>query len=232
MKAILTQPREILIIWLTPLICGRLTAGLQPDSNEMYDWRKMSDAERETIFTQRQIRGGSWRRPPVWSSDQKRYMITAACFEHSLFIGKNSTRMAAFEQSLLAELDALSKCIFAHVILLNHYHVLLETEDIAQLRKVLGKFHGRTSYNWNQQDASAGRKVFHGSAETGMKSERHFQATLNYIHHNPVKHGYVDKWQDWPYSSAAQYLAAVGREEAERHWHEYPVDRFGEGWDQ
>jgi putative transposase len=65
-----------------------------------------------------------------------------------------------------------------------------------------------------------------------MKSERHFWATINYIHHNPVKHGYVQHWQDWPFSSAAAYLESVGRKEAERVWHEYPITEYGKGWDE
>ncbi|MGZ0708344.1 transposase [Coraliomargarita sp. W4R53] len=197
----------------------------------MYDWRKMCEAERQAVFSQRQLRGGSWRRPPVWNLGGTRYMITAACFEHVSYIGNSIERISGFETSLLTEIDPYVSCIYAHAILPNHYHVLLETNDIGKLRIELGKFHGRTSFNWNKEDGTQGRKVFHGSAETAMKSERHFQATLNYIHNNPVKHGYVDKWQDWPYSSAAQYLAAVGKEEAAQHWLEYPIDRYGEDWD-
>jgi putative transposase len=64
-----------------------------------------------------------------------------------------------------------------------------------------------------------------------MKSERHFWATLNYVLHNAVRHSYVERWQDWPYSSAAQYLEEVGREEAERRWREYPVLDYGNDWD-
>jgi putative transposase len=64
-----------------------------------------------------------------------------------------------------------------------------------------------------------------------MKSERHFWATLNYVHHNPVKHRYVKRWVDWPWSSAARYLEEVGREEAERIWSEYPVLDYGKQWD-
>ena len=55
--------------------------------------------------------------------------------------------------------------------------------------------------------------------------------TANYIHHNPVRHGYVDHWQDWPFSSAVDYLAAVGREEAVRVWKAYPLLDYGAGWD-
>jgi putative transposase len=64
-----------------------------------------------------------------------------------------------------------------------------------------------------------------------MKSRRHFWATKNYIHNNPVHHGYVSRWQDWPFSSVHQYLDDVGRDEAVRIWNEYPVLDYGKDWD-
>jgi putative transposase len=67
--------------------------------------------------------------------------------------------------------------------------------------------------------------------ETAKKSEAHFWASLNYVLHNAVRHGYAGCWQDWPYSNAAQYLAEVGRETAERRWRAYPVLDYGEDWD-
>jgi putative transposase len=53
----------------------------------------------------------------------------------------------------------------------------------------------------------------------------------NYIHHNPVKHGYVDKWEDWLYSSAGDFVAEVGRDAVLKEWKEYPVMDMGQGWD-
>lgn len=64
-----------------------------------------------------------------------------------------------------------------------------------------------------------------------MKSEAHFWATLNYVLHNAVHHGYVSRWQDWPYSSAAEYLAEVGHDTAARRWRQYPVLDYGREWD-
>ena len=69
------------------------------------------------------------------------------------------------------------------------------------------------------------------ASETVMKSDRHCWATINYIHHNPVKHGYVKKWQHWPFGSAVTYLKTVGSEEAQRTWNEYPIGTYGEEWD-
>lgn len=196
----------------------------------MYDWRKMSDEERRAILKRRISRGGSWRRTPIWESGKNRYLITAACYEHAVFIGATSARIEKFEESVLNELNRLSS-VYAHVVLPNHYHALVETNNVTKLRTELGKFHGRTSFQWNKEDNRSGRKIFHGSAETVMKSERHFQATMNYIHHNPVKHGYTEKWQDWPFSSAAAYLAAVGEAEARKQWVEYPIESYGDSWD-
>ena len=64
-----------------------------------------------------------------------------------------------------------------------------------------------------------------------MKSEHHFWVSLNYVLYNAVRHGYVEHWEDWPYSNAARYLESVGREEAEQRWYEYPVLDYGSGWD-
>ena len=34
------------------------------------------------------------------------------------------------------------------------------------------------------------------------------QRHIDYIHHNPVKHGHVTQASDWPYSSIHQYIKA------------------------
>ena len=49
--------------------------------------------------------------------------------------------------------------------------------------------------------------------------------------HNPAHHGSVQDWQDWPFSSAQEYLAQMGRQFAERTWREYPILEYGKGWD-
>jgi len=64
-----------------------------------------------------------------------------------------------------------------------------------------------------------------------MRSDRHYWATLNYVHHNPVRHAYVERWTDWPWSSAAEYLAQAGASEAKRTWREYPLHEYGKNWD-
>ena len=95
----------------------------------------------------------------------------------------------------------------------------------------IGQLHGRTSFEWNGQDNTRGRKVWYRCVERSMRNERHRWATLNYIHNNPVHHGYVQRWQDWPFGSAIEYLEHVGAEQAGEIWRKYPVLDYGKGWD-
>jgi putative transposase len=64
-----------------------------------------------------------------------------------------------------------------------------------------------------------------------MRSERHFFATVNYVHNNPVHHGYVRRWTEWLWSSAGEYLEQMGRAESEKLWKEYPIRDYGKKWD-
>ena len=54
---------------------------------------------------------------------------------------------------------------------------------------------------------------------------------MNYVLNNAVRHQYVRRWQDWPYSNAAAYLAEVGAEVAKQRWLSYPLRDYGKDWD-
>jgi putative transposase len=98
-------------------------------------------------------------------------------------------------------------------------------------RKILRPWHSPPHWDYEVEDLQRGRHVWFNCFERVIKSSRHFWATINYIHHNPIKHGYVKKWQDWPWSSAQKYLDHVGRETAINHWQDYPVLDYGKNWD-
>jgi putative transposase len=198
----------------------------------MYDWRKMSKADRDHVLNERKVRRFPWHSPPHFEYEgEPQFLITAACFEHKHIIGKSSDRMTECESDLIKICSEFGSKLYAWCVLPNHYHLQLRTGVIKELLAALGKFHGSSSFRWNGEDDTRGRKVWFRAVERSMSSERHFFATLNYIHNNPVKHGYVEKWQDWPYSSASEYLEKLGRETAAQIWKEYPVLDYGNEWD-
>ena len=197
-----------------------------------YAWRKMSDEDRVEALQQRYLRDHPWHGPPHRSSEyESSYLFTAACYEHADIIGTSEERMGDFSDQLLQVLETTCAHIYAWVVLPNHYHALARTQDALQVLAELGLLHGRTSFEWNGEDSERGRKVWHCAVETRMKSQEHQWATMNYLHHNPVKHGYVPQWNDWPFSSAVQFLDGVGRDEALHLWNTYPIQNYGRGWD-
>ncbi len=197
----------------------------------MYLWRKLTPNQREEVLALRQKNIQPWHNPRHRIGDTGRYLLTSACYEHKPVIGFSPARMETFSAMLVEILQTTCDEINAWCVLPNHYHVVLYTRNLADTLAAVGRIHGRTSFEWNGEDDLRGRKVWCNYAETAIKSERHFWATLNYVHNNAVRHGYVASWQDWPFSSARSFLENTGRDEALRLWKTYPVMDFGKDWD-
>ena len=195
-----------------------------------YLWRQLNEKQREELLAWRKQRGYPWHSPPNFG--HLRFLISAACFEHYHHIGHSPERMDHFSRDLLAVFEAHAGETFAWCVLPNHYHALVEAPDIKRLLHELGLLHGRISHAWNGDEQTRGRRVFFRVVERAMRSDRHYWVTLNYIHHNPVRHGYAEHWTDWRWSSATQYLAQTGLEEAKRIWRTYPVSDYGKDWDE
>ena len=198
----------------------------------MYQWRSLSEAERAEVLAARQRAGQPWHSPPHWVHDgPARFHLTAACYEHTAHIGRTPERMDAFSDALLTVCAPPLAQVTAWCVLPNHYHLLLDTSDLRALTAALGRLHGRTSRTWNLEECTTGRFVFSRAADRQIRSDAHVWATLNYVHHNPVHHGYVARWTDWPWSSARDYLHTVGRAKATRLWKRHPLLDYGAGWD-
>lgn len=202
------------------------------DPSTMYRWRKMSAADRSEVLQDRLNYGRPCHSVPHIASDcTTYYMITAACFEHKPAIGFSPQRMCKFESELVEVLHVDRRQVFGWIVLPNHYHVLVDVANVFAILKRLGQLHGRYSFYWNGEEHCRGRQVWCNAAETVMKSEGHFYASLNYILNNAVHHGYAKKWTDWPYCNASQYLECMGEEKAMQIWKSYPLYDYGKDWD-
>jgi putative transposase len=197
-----------------------------------YIWRQLSPEQRERLLTWRQENQRPWHSPPHRPNfGHVSFLVSAACYMHRPHIGFSPERMDVFAGELLAIVQQHGGSVAAWCVLPNHYHLLLESANILKLLHPLGRFHGRTSHQWNGEEDTRGRQVFCKATERFMRSERHFFTTLNYVHNNPVHHQYARLWTEWPWSSAAGYFDAAGRVEAERVWREYPIRDYGKKWD-
>jgi len=186
---------------------------------------------RADVLKTRQTQKLPWHSPPHIQGDNSEFHITAACYEHHPIIGFSIERIRKLEETITQSFKLATEEIYAWSILPNYYHLLIKTTDLKSSLKKLHQIHGSSSYYWNKEENSRGRRVWFNALEHAIKSERHFWATINYIHNNPVKHEYVKKWQDWPFSSFKSFLMDKGREETIRIWKEYDISDMGKDWD-
>jgi len=196
----------------------------------MYEYRKLSPMERAELVQQRIARGYPPHSPPHPLQDQPFYLLTATCYEHACHMLSSSRRQQVldmlFEQFILQGME-----IPAWVVLPNHYHLLVHVTDFAALSGISRMVHGPTSRQWNLEDNSPGRKVWYRFSDRAIRSERHYYATVNYIHNNPVKHGWAQLPTEWKESSIHWYLEHEGEAWLQDLWERYPVRDYGRGWD-
>jgi putative transposase len=196
----------------------------------MYTYRNLTPQEQADLVAERQQRGFPWHGPPHPEVACEYRIVTATCYEHRKILSA-ARRLAWFEDQLLTAVQGTGVPCAAWCVLPNHYHLLVQVAAMNPFASALGLLHGRTSFRMNHEDGQRGRQVWHRCQDRVMRSERHFWTSLNYIHNNPVKHGYVAKWPEWPFSSVHWYLAVKGRDWLVDLWREYPVLCYGKGWD-
>lgn len=193
----------------------------------------MTEPQRAEAIEHRRLLHRPLHGPPHFNErGRHRYHLIAANYQHQTIIGQSLDRMTGFSQILCSVLDKGENELHAWCVLPNHWHALIGTDDLKKLLSAIGKLHGRTSFEWNGEEEARGRQCWHRCADRRIRSEAHLHAVRNYIHHNPVKHGYVTNWEDWPWSSASDYLQEVGLKTARIMWEQYPILDMGKGWDE
>ncbi len=126
--------------------------------------------------------------------------------------------------------------LYAYVILENHIHLIVQSDDVAKSMRHFKSFTAKALLNLLQKEnAQTLLKQFqfykksHKSDKTYQLWQEGYQPKLiqtdtmmlskiQYIHENPVKRGYVDDAIHWRYSSARDYEGVSGLIEVERFW--------------
>jgi len=142
----------------------------------------------------------SGHHPPHIHLDNTWYIITASTVGHAHFLSSEAAKRLVRDtlEGLIVEFGITLR---AWVVLNDHYHLLLKTRVGKDLSRFFIRLHGSTSRQINLWDEAAGRQVWHNYWDTCIRTEYDLWTRFNYIHHNPVKHGYVQRPEDWPFSS-------------------------------
>ncbi len=163
--------------------------------------------------------------PPHIYLDDTWYMITGAIYQKCRLL-----QAAGYKDLVRDQLKTLvvefGLQLAAWVILDNHYHLLTKSRVGTALPRFFGRLHGRTSFDLNGRDGTRGRQVWHNYWDTCIRGEADYWTRFNYIHHNPVKHGYVAQSEDWSFSSYHYYLKLKGKDWLMDAFRQYPVVDF------
>lgn len=196
-----------------------------------YDYKKLSPEQRQAILQNRLEAGYPSHSPPHPFRQTGYYLITAANYLHEPIMA-NPERLSDFESRLIKSLGKVNTEIVGWVILPNHYHILIGVEVFNNISIALKQIHGASSREWNIADNQTGnRRVWYKFSDRMIRNEAHLYTALNYIHFNPVKHGYVKDAYDWPWASLIEYREEQGREWLREKWRVHPLHDFGKGWD-
>ena len=147
----------------------------------------------------------SLHRPPHLYMDDAWYFVTVSTVDktHILATNEHFNLWVTTFQELIKEFKIK---MIAWAALPNHYHLLFMPSMANGLGNFMKRLNGSTSRKLNLLDNKKGRTVWYSCWDRCMRNEHGFWTRFNYIHYNPVKHGYADNPDDWEFSSYRFYV--------------------------
>lgn len=161
-------------------------------------------------------------RPPHLYVDDAWYFVTASTVNKARVLSSDE-HFNLWVQTFRELITEFNAKLAAWVALANHYHFLFLPKHGSDLGKFMKRLNGRTAYQLNALDNTRGRTVWYSYWDTCIREERDFWTRFNYIHWNPVKHGYVQKPGDWAFSSYCQYVNDDGEMWMKECAQEFPI---------
>jgi len=115
--------------------------------------------------------------------------------------------------------------ILAYVLMPNHFHLVVKTENGTHISSFMGNFKRYTSKiisNYHKESCNykivkklEKARIIEGLPDSGIwrprfdsfviVNENTLRQKIDYIHNNPIRANLVDSPEEWPYSSARNY---------------------------
>ena len=159
--------------------------------------------------------------------DQYPYFITSSInFGLPLFSRPEIAEIILDNLNFLQERREVK--IFAYVIMENHLHAVIQGINLAEKMGSFKSFSARSIIDSLSENGHTRWLKRLKEIKSPDKTDREYQVwnsgyrpkqmlsdkimiqKIGYIHNNPVKRGYVDKPEDWRYSSARNYAGLPG----------------------
>ena len=134
------------------------------------------------------------------------YIVTAGTFKKQHFFG-DEERLQFLCGRLHEITESYSWQLHAWAVFSNHYHFIAQAPgDASSLQRMVRRLHSDTAIWVNGKDRTKGRQVWFQYWDTCLTYENSYYARLNYVNHNPVKHGLAEEARQYPYCSAKWFI--------------------------
>lgn len=148
-------------------------------------------------------------RPPHAPERGMAVFVTASTRSRAPHLG-TPERRDAFHQVFFNSAREYDLEIVAWVILSEHYHAVLVPHRTGSFSPWINALHRLSATVWNRQDGVPGRQCWHDYWDRTLWTEGDVVSRINYVHQNPVRHGYVTDAAEWPWSSFREFATPDG----------------------
>lgn len=152
--------------------------------------------------------------------DETPYFITAAIYQKRPLLARPDLK-DKFLELLSGYFNKHHWELHHWVILDNHYHLLGKSHKGVDLEAIFRNVHSQMA-KLIRQVTNCERPVWWNYWDYCPRNEEDYMTRLNYLLNNPVKHRYVTKLQDYPFSSFHRLFSDIGRAQLVRQFQAYP----------
>lgn len=143
------------------------------------------------------------------------YFITSVLANRQPLLAVEAN-MSVFRETLREVRKLYPFTMRAYVFLPDHFHLLIFVPESTSISKLMQSLHRNFTVNYKKlHHITARTKLWQpGFWDHVIRNEQDYLSHLDYIHYNPVKHGYVTCPVDYSHTSFHDYV--------QRSW--YDVD--------
>ena len=170
----------------------------------------------------------------IFGNDQPYFLTCTIVNWLPIFGNPEVTKIILNSLRFLQENKRLT--IFAYVIMEHHLHLVASSENLSEeigdfksysVREIIDYFKIQNNqyilkqlklYKLPHKKDRKYQLWQEGNHPQQIQGDEMMNQKVEYIHNNPVKHGYVDEDIHWRYSSARNYAGLGGLLEVETEW--------------
>jgi putative transposase len=155
--------------------------------------------------------------------DDRSYFITSAIYKKRRLLDDSlKQRLHLTIHDIMTE---YSWKLEHWVILDNHYHIMALSHKGESLPSIMRRIHS-ISGTYIRNATGCDKPVWYNYWDYCPRNEHEYYTRLNYLLYNPIKHGYVDNLQHYPYSSFHRTIEDFGRNHLVQQFAHYPLKTF------